>query len=102
MTEIIPIIDEASTFHVEIPNILDGGIRASYRKRERTRAVLKCSVHKRGTGDVTRQRNDVAEHFNVRVGEADLHSGFITTSLVRGAAGKYADRLGDEAFNNCF
>ena len=49
---------------------------------------------------MTRQRNDVAEQFNVRVGEADLHSGFITTSLLRGAAGKYSDRSGAETFKN--
>src|SRR5437016_14435283 len=100
MAEIISIIDEASTFHVEVPNILDGGIGSRYRERERTRAVLNCGLHKGSPRDVARQRNHIAQQLDVRIGEADLHSSFVTTGLLRSAAGKYSDGGGAETFKN--
>src|SRR5438105_13694012 len=100
MTEIISVIDEASTLHVEVPNRLDGGIGARYRERERTRTALNRGLHKGMTRDVTRQRNYIAEQFHVRISEPHLHSGFVAASLLRGAAGKYSDSGGPETFKN--
>jgi len=49
---------------------------------------------------VTRQRNDIAEQFNVRVGETDLHPGLVTAGLLRSTTGKYSDSSGAETFKN--
>src|SRR5438132_10205044 len=100
MAQIVLIVQETARFHIQVPNVSNGRIRAVHRETERTIAVLHRGLQLRLTGNVAHQRHHIAQHFYIVIGKADLHSGLVSASLLRSAPRENPDGSGAEAFKN--
>src|SRR2546422_1033287 len=100
MAQIVLIVQETARFHIQVPNLSNGRIRAVHRETERTIAVLHRGFQLRLTGNVAHQRHHIAQHFYIVIGKADLHSGLVSASLLRSAPRENPDGSGAEAFKN--
>src|SRR5437879_10114671 len=100
MAQIVLIVQETARFHIQVPNVSNGRIRAVHRETERTIAVLHRGFQLRLTGNVAHQRHHIAQHFYIVIGKADLHSGLVSASLLRSAPRENPDGSGAEAFKN--
>ena len=100
MLHVVFVIEEAALIHIEIPDFFDCGVESHHRESERTIVVLDRGLLLQHANDVLGQRDIVAEHFDVVIGEADLDPGLVAASLLRGASGKNSHGGGTEAFED--